>query len=148
VTEPDDGVTERWVYFVQAGEDGPIKVGWTANPPRRFAVLQSNHYEELRILGTYRGSRADEALLHLELAEHRIRGEWFRPTPEVLAVVTRCTGDVDEWDSVDEWERRAVAALLVMRTQRSEADKVPTGESEMDAGDDGRGPRGDWGSNP
>lgn len=79
-----------WVYFIQAGEDGPIKIGVTAEPGDRLRILQSGHYEELRLLcAPYCGARGDtiEKRLHRGLSAYHIRGEWFRPARRVLVTV-------------------------------------------------------------
>lgn len=121
---------ERWVYFVQAGGDGgPIKIGSSGDVGRRLGVLRSDHYEELVVLGSCLGGFVREYELHDELAEARIRGEWFRPTEAVLAAVERCTAEGDDWDSLDNWMRRAGGLVPVTRERRSDDRTVSTGES-------------------
>lgn len=73
------------IYFAQAGEGGPVKIGWTAKPRRRFATLQTDCWLRVDILASIPGSMRDEAALHERFRAHRIRGEWFRPVPELLA---------------------------------------------------------------
>lgn len=76
------------VYFIQAGFDGPVKIGYTAREPEeRMAALQVSHWEQLRLVAVIPGDRSLEAGFHAALRPHRIRGEWFLPTPTVLAVV-------------------------------------------------------------
>lgn len=76
------------VYFVQAGEGGPVKIGVSGDVEARVRSLQVAHAAELKVIGTRPGTARDEARLHAELAEHRIRGEWFNPTAAVLAAAT------------------------------------------------------------
>lgn len=73
-----------WVYFVQAGEGGPIKIGFSSDVGSRIAALQSGHGEPLRLLAMVPGSRPEEKALHGRFAPARVRGEWFRPTAELL----------------------------------------------------------------
>lgn len=73
-----------WIYFVQAGSEGPIKIGIACDPRQRFFVLQSANPTELLPLGRYLGTPAEEKRLHAEFAAHRIRGEWFEPTRALL----------------------------------------------------------------
>lgn len=48
------------IYFIQAGESGPIKIGVALDPCKRLAELQTGHYEGLRIIGLMDGERLDE----------------------------------------------------------------------------------------
>lgn len=100
--------TECWVYFIQVGSDGPIKIGSGGNPEGRLANLQVGNHEVLRVLGICVGDRAREVELQQEVWGSRIRGEWFRPTAEVLALVERCaTEPSGSWDTGAYWARRA-----------------------------------------
>lgn len=82
----DEGVPT--IYFIQAGRDGPIKIGITNSSPfARMATLQIAHYEELQLLASRTGTSGLEAKLHRRLEGSCIRGEWFMPTEDVLAAV-------------------------------------------------------------
>lgn len=73
------------VYFIQHGEAGEIKIGTTGGSPQgRMASLQTGAPLELRLLVSVPGGPADERALHERFAEHRLRGEWFRPAPALL----------------------------------------------------------------
>jgi len=37
------------VYFIQRGEDGPIKIGWSNSVRTRLATLQTAHHERLHM---------------------------------------------------------------------------------------------------
>ncbi len=43
--------------------------------------------ETLRLLAFIAGTRDDERKLHIKLAAHRIRGEWFHPHQDVLGAL-------------------------------------------------------------
>jgi Meiotically Up-regulated Gene 113 (MUG113) protein len=75
------------VYFIQA-ESGPIKIGFTTDVRGRMAALQTATAEELTLVGIMVGEQQDEAALHARFAPSRIRGEWFRPDPEILSFVS------------------------------------------------------------
>lgn len=75
------------VYAIQMGEDGPIKIGTAQKPWERIATLQTASPYRLRGLAAWPGSVAEEAALHKHFAEDRLEGEWFKPSPELLAVV-------------------------------------------------------------
>ena len=72
-------------YFVQAGPDGPIKIGITTDFDKRLRSLQTSSPLPLRILGVVPKDIEDDC--HVALAEWRVHGEWFKPVPEVLAFI-------------------------------------------------------------
>lgn len=72
------------IYFIQAGEDGPIKIGYTlgtANFKHRFRMLQTGNHEKLRLRALVEGGPEIEICLHQRFEHHRYRGEWFNPEP-------------------------------------------------------------------
>jgi len=84
----------RWTYFVRAGTDGPIKIGSADDVTRRVRHLQSGHMHELRLLGRTLAIREEAA--HQTWLASRIRGEWFRASPELLAWIERVCSQSDE----------------------------------------------------
>jgi len=72
-------------YFIQSGLDGPIKIGVTTNFPARLSGLQTSSPTPLRVLGVV--PRDIESECHVLLRAWRLHGEWFEPTPEVLAFI-------------------------------------------------------------
>ena len=76
-----------WVYFIQARTGGPVKIGFAVDLSRRLSELQVGSPVLLRLLGSFAGTRADEAALHEKLATFRSHGEWFVPGPDLRAVL-------------------------------------------------------------
>jgi hypothetical protein len=74
------------IYFVQAGENGPVKIGFTSSWGLRLSTLQTGNHEELRVRAIVAGDRDDEERMHEKFARTRIRGEWFEATPELMAM--------------------------------------------------------------
>jgi hypothetical protein len=70
-----------WVYFIEKNE--LIKIGWSAEPRKRFSVLQPN-----RVLHLMRGTVRDERKCHAAFAHLREQGEWFRIEPDLLAFIS------------------------------------------------------------
>lgn len=64
------------VYAIQAGDNGPVKLGY-GNAEARLADLQIAHWQELRIIRLWEGGEAEERILHARFADLRLRGEWF-----------------------------------------------------------------------
>lgn len=73
------------IYFIQAGADGPVKIGYTKSLAGRFVKMQVDCPLPLRVLHYIHGDRAVEAALHARWAAARLRGEWFSPLPEIVA---------------------------------------------------------------
>lgn len=90
---------DGFVYFMQALDGGPIKIGWAKEPDKRLVLIQCGNPRELRICRTHPGTIQDELGLHRIFGEVRIRGEWFRPHP-ALCRVADAIPDPDIEDSV------------------------------------------------
>lgn len=89
-----DAEQARWsVYFIQQGADGPIKIGVTVDVEKRRRVLQTGSAQTLVLLSTIKGTEKQEAELHRRFKHLRLRGEWFRPEPELLAYIAETVGD-------------------------------------------------------
>lgn len=67
------------VYLVQAGGDGPVKIGWTKAVGRRLGELQAASPVELELRGVLDAPPELEAALHRAFARLRLHGEWFQP---------------------------------------------------------------------
>lgn len=77
------------IYFIQVGENGPIKVGQTRESPMdRLRDLQVGNPHPLRVRAVMmtRDDRA-ESSIHRRFAAIRMSGEWFRPEPELIEFI-------------------------------------------------------------
>jgi hypothetical protein len=74
------------VYFIRAGEDGPIKIGSADIVHARVKLLQTGNHLELVLLRTIDGDHTLERYLHRHFAAQRIRGEWFTFHPDMLTI--------------------------------------------------------------
>lgn len=72
------------VYLIRAGECGPVKIGYAADPQSRLYELQVAHYEKLHLLRMWHGHVAEERMLHARFSDQHIRGEWFHFTKIML----------------------------------------------------------------
>ena len=77
------------IYAIQAGEGGPIKIGRASDPSSRMAELQTGNPERLRLIANVCWPPEIEKCLHKFLDHHRLVGEWFRASEEVLWVVEK-----------------------------------------------------------
>src|SRR3990167_7886868 len=74
------------VYFIRAGEAGPVKIGFTRDIDARLRALQCAAHEKLRLIRQIVGGGAVEKWMHRRFSEHRIRAEWFHFSEEMLSV--------------------------------------------------------------
>lgn len=84
-----------WVYaarmIIPNYEPCPIKIGYTRDPDRRRQMLQASGPFEVEWIACWEAEdgRYSESDLHNYFREHRLTGEWFRPSPEMLAWLDR-----------------------------------------------------------
>ena len=74
------------VYFIRAGEAGPVKIGWAADVGDRCRQLQTGYPQPLQVIRVVDGTRALERWLHDRYAGLRLLGEWFQFSADMLAV--------------------------------------------------------------
>jgi len=77
---------EFYVYFIQAGARGPVKIGFAFNPYARLEELQVGNPFRLQLIGAIQGGRAEEIRLHERFKSDRLEGEWFKPSAALLAL--------------------------------------------------------------
>jgi hypothetical protein len=75
------------VYFILVGDK--VKIGYSARPLNRLRALQTSHPDKLHILATIPGSQKTEGRLHERFDRYKVRGEWFRFTPEIRGFINR-----------------------------------------------------------
>jgi transposase len=75
------------IYFIQSGENGPIKIGITSNLKSRLSAMQSDCPFKLKLLASFSGSKEDEISLHSEFSDCKLRGEWFNPVSSLESLI-------------------------------------------------------------
>jgi hypothetical protein len=71
---------QEFVYLVGIvpGPQIPhVKIGYAQDVWERLSELQCGNPFELRVLSFLPGGKEEEGVMHLALAAHRVRGEWF-----------------------------------------------------------------------
>jgi hypothetical protein len=76
-----------FVYITQAGEGGPVKIGFSARLTTRMRTLSTGTHEALRVLRVIEGGHETERWMHERFAASRRRGEWFNFDPEMMTVL-------------------------------------------------------------
>lgn len=87
---------DGWVYFIQAGDHGPIKIGITSTVHHRFVNMQVASAVRLFFLGAFRGNGHVEDDLQYEFGPFRFRGEWYWPHPTLLERIALLTDGVEQ----------------------------------------------------
>jgi len=80
-------VISGYIYFIQMGEIGPIKIGFTKDVKKRLFFLQTATPYSLRLLCVFPGNEEMEREIHTCLGDIRLRGEWFLPHPFLLRAI-------------------------------------------------------------
>jgi len=83
------------IYFLLDRAAMLLKIGYSAQVSTRVSGLRCSTGHELVLVGTMRGRRADERVLHQAMASAHVRGEWYRVDQEILSHITEAC-DEDE----------------------------------------------------
>jgi hypothetical protein len=75
------------IYFIGTPCGEYVKIGYTRDLYPRFSTIQTGTPHDLAILFVIYGDRELEAKLHYQCGSDRVRGEWFRTTDRVRAVM-------------------------------------------------------------
>lgn len=78
-----------YVYFMQVGETGPIKIGFTKNIQHRLSVIQVDNPSLVRLVAVQEGNRSLEQ--HQKFNNYRLYGEWFEPVDDLLNYISQFT---------------------------------------------------------
>lgn len=77
--EEDDLNPREYIYFMQRGGIGPIKIGLTINPDKRRSDIAVHSAEPVRLVGLFdHGSSDREAETHGLFKDESLSGEWFQ----------------------------------------------------------------------
>lgn len=109
------------VYFIQAGRNGLVKIGWCKDiyPEKRMSVLQIGCPETLEIVySIHPCSRTFEGFLHKEFRKDRVRGEWFTYSQEIKEFIR--------------WHSNLQRDAAILGKRRKEAEEERRREQEED----------------
>jgi hypothetical protein len=81
-----------YLYFIQAGERGPIKIGHSYDVEARMSDMQTSNAAKLVLLGKFPFDDGHAASYERKLHEYvfwdlRLNGEWFRCDSRILRLV-------------------------------------------------------------
>lgn len=77
-----------YVYFVQAGTDGPVRIGTSTRVAHDLNMIQAELPFQLQVLRITRGDRSLEGRLHKALSEYCLRGDWYEPSGPLMNLIS------------------------------------------------------------
>ena len=86
------------IYFIQAGDAGPVKIGKGNDPERRLMALQTGSYERLHLRATLDVGDEVERHFHQILEPCKTRGEWFRGDEMIVNIAMACAMAGHVWE--------------------------------------------------
>lgn len=78
-----------YIYFIQQGQSGPIKIGFTKDDLyRRVKKLQTGNHIPLRLLAVIENASVrKETELHSRFSQYKLTGEWFSPSDDLIEFI-------------------------------------------------------------
>lgn len=110
-----DLTNPSYVYFIQDGRKGAVKIGMTVDPEKRLRDLQTGNPRTLRIRHVIPGDRSTEKALHARFEPARIRGEWFGR--EYLPIILAFASGISE-EMIHTYERSGDTPVLAQQGAR------------------------------
>lgn len=117
------------VYVIQSELGGAVKIGRADDLAKRLAGLQTGRPDRLVVLAAVQGTREDERLCHDLLEHSQERGEWFRFTPAIRALIAGMkTHDTDVWLVLRDERAQLRADVTSKKTGDVSGDVSSTGD--------------------
>lgn len=110
------------VYFLQIGQDGPIKIGCSGELSSRAPALSRQHGKIVCVLGILNGDVAKEHAIQRHFRQHHLVDELFRPDPVIAEFISK---NCRHWDGSDMAIPKVQPGSI--RSARSNRDAIPIG---------------------
>ena len=78
-----------YIYFIQEGDNGPIKIGISRDPENRVRAIQVSCSKTTKLLCSVLGTVEKESALHEQFKNIRLHGEWFKPSKELVDFIAK-----------------------------------------------------------
>lgn len=79
---------QGYVYLMVEKGKKYAKIGYSVNPEKRIAEVQTGNPRQLTLVGKIKGTPSDEAKMHAKYIKQNVLQEWFKVTPELLKEFT------------------------------------------------------------
>jgi hypothetical protein len=95
-----------YVYFIQIGSCGDIKIGFSTNILNRFNTIKTSIPDQIKLLGYMSGSMKLEKELHKKFRVLWKKGEWFHCDRVLIDFINEhnemCIGNMGVYIELDE----------------------------------------------
>ncbi|MFK7903803.1 MAG: KilA-N domain-containing protein [Chitinophagales bacterium] len=83
-------ISGLWVYFFHSTGSNIVKIGKTFDLQRRQNTIENSHGYEVKLLKAIRvPDESHERAIHKKFKDLRLKGEWFKCTPELREFIER-----------------------------------------------------------
>lgn len=153
---PNNTPSYELVYAIQSVNFKTVKIGYSTDVNQRLGSLQSGSPDELKIIGCWLGTEADERQIHQQFAHCRMHREWFYPSKELLQLVSEKNqarktdvpgklqlavpkkGDIEIWETCRAARKSRfqvddayIAAVEIMTKAQQLSLSLPTSQAEI-----------------
>jgi len=84
-THTDTAKNGRFLYFI--GSENLVKIGSSVNPQNRIKELEIGNPQKMYLIAAFANMGNIESEMHKKFDHLRVRGEWFRYTDEIHAII-------------------------------------------------------------
>jgi hypothetical protein len=74
---------QGFIYLIREKTTKFGKIGYSVNPEKRIAEIQTGNPRQLELVGKVKGKPADELAMHAKYIKQNVLQEWFRVTDEL-----------------------------------------------------------------
>lgn len=78
----------KYVYFIQKGTTGPVKIGISGDLRARFNMISTHSDEPITLLAAFAGDEIDERNIQKKFSSFHRRGEWFSPDSMLIKYIS------------------------------------------------------------
>jgi hypothetical protein len=82
-----DWMTATYLYVIGVPDQGPVKIGISAEPGLRLRALQTGYPFGLEVLAQCHGGEEAEEMVHKLFQKEKLRGEWFKRSKRVRTFI-------------------------------------------------------------
>jgi DNA-binding NtrC family response regulator len=101
------------IYFIQAGENGPIKIGVTGGEVcERVKQLQTASPYKLNLIAIENGFKDAEIILHNKFKHLRMEGEWFGPGDDLVEYCSNLPKTIADMGYLPDLSEESIARCI------------------------------------
>jgi len=120
---PPPNYDGQCIYFMQQGRSGPIKIGHTRkNIAGRLSSIRVASPVQIKLIGFISAATLEEEkALHERFKEEHLRGEWFIPSPRLVAYIKKIATGLTEQQAIVNIDKLRALTEKLSNENRCEA---------------------------